>query len=141
MDLDTQGYLEGNAGRGETHENNREAFKKWALIPNRLVKTIAPSLGVNILGFDMPFPLMLAPVGVLKIFHADKEVGVAQVANELGVAYTLSTASATSIEEAAEANGSVVGTFLRMVSRGSPRATETAFDSISFTGRQTSTTA
>lgn len=47
----------------------------------------------------------MAPIGVQSIFHEDKETGLAEVCAEIGVPYVLSTASSSSIEEVAEANG------------------------------------
>ena len=47
----------------------------------------------------------MAPVGVQIIFHEDKETGLAQVCSEIGVPFILSTASSSSIEEVAKANG------------------------------------
>lgn len=62
-------------------------------------------LAVNLFGQDYPSPVLMAPVGVQSIFHEDKETGLAEVCAEVGVPYTLSTASTSSIEEVAEANG------------------------------------
>jgi isopentenyl diphosphate isomerase/L-lactate dehydrogenase-like FMN-dependent dehydrogenase len=47
----------------------------------------------------------MAPVGVQTIFHEDKETGLSEVCSATGVPYTHSTASSSSIEEAAKANG------------------------------------
>jgi len=47
----------------------------------------------------------MAPIGVQSIFHEDKETGLSQVCSEIGVPFILSTASASSIEEVAQANG------------------------------------
>lgn len=47
----------------------------------------------------------MAPVGVQSIFHEDKETGLSEVCSEIGVPYILSTASSSSIEEVAKANG------------------------------------
>jgi len=47
----------------------------------------------------------MAPVGVQTIFHNDKETGMAQICSEIGVPYILSTASSSTIEEVAIANG------------------------------------
>jgi lactate 2-monooxygenase len=46
----------------------------------------------------------MAPVGVQGIFHEDKETGLAEVCGEVGVPYTMSTASTSSIEDVAAAN-------------------------------------
>ena len=47
----------------------------------------------------------MAPVGVQTIFHEDKELGLSEVCSEIGIPYILSTASSSSIEEVAKANG------------------------------------
>jgi isopentenyl diphosphate isomerase/L-lactate dehydrogenase-like FMN-dependent dehydrogenase len=47
----------------------------------------------------------MAPVGVQQIFHQDKEDGLAEVCSEIGIPYGLSTASSSSLEEVAKANG------------------------------------
>lgn len=47
----------------------------------------------------------MAPVGVMKAYHQDGEVGVATACAELGVPFTLSTASTSTIEEVASAVG------------------------------------
>lgn len=45
----------------------------------------------------------MAPVGVMKAYHEDGEAGVATACAELGVPFTLSTASTSTIEEVAAA--------------------------------------
>lgn len=47
----------------------------------------------------------MAPVGVQGAYHEDREVGVAAACAELGVPFTLSTASTSTIEEVAAASG------------------------------------
>lgn len=42
---------------------------------------------------------------MLQIFHEDKEIGVAKAGTNVDVTYTMSSAAASSIEEAAEASG------------------------------------
>lgn len=48
-------------------------------------------------------PVIMAPVGVMKAYHEDGEEGVASACAELGVPFTLSTASTSTIEEVAAA--------------------------------------
>jgi len=55
----------------------------------------------TVLGTTMPAPLMLAPVGVLSIVHADAERAVARAARRLGLTMIASTASSTSMEDLA----------------------------------------
>ena len=62
-------------------------------------------LRVTLFGTTYDTPILIAPVGVQQIFHADKENGVAAIATELGLPYILSTASSSTIEEVATASG------------------------------------
>ena len=99
------GYVGGNAGTGETYNKNLISFKSWSIVPNRLVKAGFPDLKTRILGQEYPYPVAIAPVGVQRIFHPEAESGAAAAAAAEGVPYILSTASSTSIEDVAKANG------------------------------------
>lgn len=106
LSAESFGYVWGSAGCRETDDNNRAAFKKWGIIPSRLVKSDFPSLKTTLFGDDYEYPLAIAPVGVQRIFHREGEVATATAAQKEDVTYILSTASATSIENVAKANGS-----------------------------------
>ena len=103
---DAWGYVHGSAGKSETDDNNLSAFRKWGLVPNRLVPANFPDLSVSIFGKEYAYPIAIAPVGVQKIFHEDGESAVAAAAAAEHVPYIMSTAASTSIEDAAKANGS-----------------------------------
>ena len=75
------------------------------MIPRMLRPTTARDLRVEIFGETHESPIFVAPVGVQTIFHQDKEVGVAEIAAEIGVPYIMSTAASSSIEEVGKANG------------------------------------
>ena len=68
-------------------------------------------LRVELFGQQLESPLLIAPIGVQVIFHPDKELGVAEIATELGVPYILSTASSSSIEDVAKVSGNGVRFF------------------------------
>src|SRR5208337_2124247 len=57
-------YLAGGAGSEETMRANREAFRRWRIVPRLLRNVARRDLGVEILGQRLPAPLMLAPGGV-----------------------------------------------------------------------------
>lgn len=59
----------------------------------------------TLFGEKLASPLLFAPVGVQAIFHRDKELGVAEVAREIGVPFVFSTMSSCSLEEVAEKSG------------------------------------
>lgn len=106
LSAESFGYVWGSAGSRETDDNNRAAFKKWGIVPSRLVKSDFPSLKTTLFGDKYDYPLAIAPVGVQRIFHRDGEIAAASAAQQANVTYILSTASATSIEDVAMANGS-----------------------------------
>lgn len=107
------GYVHGNAGSGGTYEKNLAAFKKWSMVPSRLLPSRTNDEGqqlfsdcsTTVLGQKLQFPIAMAPVGVNRIFHPEGEIATAKAAAEVGVTYIMSTASSTSIEDVAVANG------------------------------------
>lgn len=114
MSAESRGYVVGNAGTGETAKKNRQVFEKWSIIPKRLVNTNGkfPDLSTTVLnGQKCPCPIAVAPVGVQCIFHPEGEVASAKAAAQQGVPYIMSTASSTSIEDVAKANGDGVRWF------------------------------
>lgn len=100
-------YLAGGAGSEDTMRENREAFRRWRIVPRLLRDVARRDLGVEILGMKLPAPVMLAPVGVLSILHKDAEIAVAKAARSLGIPFILSTASSTTMEEVASEMGDV----------------------------------
>ncbi|EME44191.1 hypothetical protein DOTSEDRAFT_172277 [Dothistroma septosporum NZE10] len=110
MSAESKGYVIGNAGTAETGRRNRAAFSKWSIVPSRLVKTTElPDLSARLPrtspDLHLPFPIAVAPVGVQQIFNPEGEKASARAAAKQGVPYIMSTASSTSIEDVAEANG------------------------------------
>lgn len=99
-------YVNGSAGTGQADENNINEFRKWAFIPKRLTgQNKMPDLSVEIFGEKFAYPIGVDPVGVQRIFHPEGEIATAKVAREMDVLYTFSSASSTSIEDVATANG------------------------------------
>lgn len=107
------GYVHGNAGAGSTYEKNLKAFQRWSIVPRRLVSSRRNEAGeeifadtkTTVLGQQLPFPVAIAPIGVQKIFNSEGENAAARAAASLKIPYILSTASSTSIEDVARANG------------------------------------
>jgi isopentenyl diphosphate isomerase/L-lactate dehydrogenase-like FMN-dependent dehydrogenase len=104
-------YAAGAAGSGATYRANRAAFDRWRIVPRMLAGATHRSAATTVLGHDVPAPVVTAPIGVQGIMHADGELAVARVANELGLPMTLSTVSSYTLEEVAEANGDGVRWF------------------------------
>ena len=85
----------------ETVRANREAFRRWRIVPRFLRDVGHRELGVDVLGLRLPVPVMIAPVGVLSILHKDADLAVARAAKAHGVPVILSTASSKTMEEVA----------------------------------------
>jgi isopentenyl diphosphate isomerase/L-lactate dehydrogenase-like FMN-dependent dehydrogenase len=105
LDRKAYDYVAGGAGSEETMLANREAFRRWRIVPRLLRDVSRRDLGVEILGLRLPAPLLLAPIGVLSIVHPDADIAVARAAGSLGIPLILSTASSTPMEQVAAAMG------------------------------------
>jgi isopentenyl diphosphate isomerase/L-lactate dehydrogenase-like FMN-dependent dehydrogenase len=104
------GYVSGGAGGEDTMRANREAFDRWRLLPRMLGGVPAErDLSTDILGTAAPAPVLLAPVGVLSIVHADAERAVARAAATVGLPMVLSTAASTCMEDIADELGGSPG--------------------------------
>src|SRR3954454_2834412 len=99
-------YIFGGAGSEDTMRANLEAFRRWRIVPRMLRQDLAVrDLSVEVLGTPMPAPVLLAPIGVQTLLHDDGELAPARAAAAIGLPLITSTASATPLEEIAEANG------------------------------------
>jgi lactate 2-monooxygenase len=105
LDAEADGYVAGSAGSESTDRANRDAFRRWQLVPRMLRDVAERDLSVELLGRTHPTPLLCGPVGVQSIVHADAEVAVARGAAAVEVPFVLSTVSSYPIEDVAEASG------------------------------------
>ncbi len=105
LDPQAYGYVAGAAGTGRTHRANREAFDDWNLIQRVFVDVEKRDWSTNILGTDLPAPLLLGPVGVQTIVHPEGELASAKAAAAAGIPFIHSTAATHSIEQVGQANG------------------------------------
>ncbi|MFZ5610553.1 MAG: alpha-hydroxy acid oxidase [Pseudomonadota bacterium] len=97
-------YMDGGADDERSLARNTAAFADYDLIPRYLVDVGEISLKTRLLGCDLDLPFFLAPTGMSRLFHHDKEPGVARAAARFGTLYSLSTVATTSIEEVARAS-------------------------------------
>ncbi len=96
-------YIDGGGDGEWTLRRNTAAFDEIQLLPNYLRDISEIDLRTQVLGIDLQLPFFLAPTGMSRLFHHDKEVGVARAAAKFGTLYSLSTLATTSLEEVAEA--------------------------------------
>jgi len=98
-------YVFAAAGAEETMRANREALDRRRIVPRMLRDVAARDLSTEVLGTEMPAPLILAPIGVQRGVHEEGELATARAAAALKVPMIVSTASAFTLEEIAEASG------------------------------------
>jgi isopentenyl diphosphate isomerase/L-lactate dehydrogenase-like FMN-dependent dehydrogenase len=98
-------YVAGGAGSEETVRANRDAFRRWRIMPRFLRDVSRRDLSVELLGHRLPAPVLVAPVGVQSMLHPEAELAVARAARSLGIPMVLSTVSSTPLEAVAEALG------------------------------------
>jgi len=96
-------YIAGGAGAERTVAANRAAFGRWQIWPRPLRDVSDRDLSIDFLGSRRHTPLLLAPLGVMELAHADADLAVARAAASLGVPYTLSNQASVPLESVAEA--------------------------------------
>jgi len=84
---------------------NRAAFERIALKPRVLKEISGRSLATRFFGQDASFPAAIAPTGAVGLMRYDGEVATARAAAEIGIPYTLSTASIAPLEDVAQRAG------------------------------------
>lgn len=99
------GYIAGGAGTGDTMRENGAAFRRWRIVPRMLTDVSSPAFASTVLGTQLAAPMLLAPVGGLRLAHPDGELAVARAAGSLGVPMILSTNSSVALEDVAQASG------------------------------------
>src|SRR5262245_58009516 len=92
-------YLEGGSDDEWTLRRNTSAFDDYELWPHYLNDIGRLDLSTTLLGRRISVPFFIAPTGMSRLFHRDKEPAVARAAQDLGTCYTLSTMGTTSIEQ------------------------------------------
>ena len=92
-------YMDGGAEDVITLRQNVSAFDHYSLIPETLVDVSSINTKTKVLGVEMDLPFFCGPSGASRLYHQDKEFGVATAADELGIIYSLATFGTASIEE------------------------------------------
>ena len=102
------GYMASGIDDEVTLRANRADFLKLQLRPRRLVDVSKVDMSVEILGVKYPTPIIIAPVGGQKAFHAEGEIAVARAAKAGNHLQILSTSTTSSVEEVTAARGAPV---------------------------------
>jgi isopentenyl diphosphate isomerase/L-lactate dehydrogenase-like FMN-dependent dehydrogenase len=91
-------YVDGGAEGELTLRENCRAFESIIFRPRQAVRIAECELRTSVLGMEISFPLMLAPVGYSRMMHPGGEVVAARAAGDAGTGYILSTISGHKLE-------------------------------------------
>jgi isopentenyl diphosphate isomerase/L-lactate dehydrogenase-like FMN-dependent dehydrogenase len=108
-------YMDGGAGDEVTLRENCRAFQEVVLRPRHAVAMERCDLRTRVLGNDIAFPAILAPVGYSRLMHPDGELAAARAAGEFGTAFILSTVSGHKLENVKTASTGPVWYQLYMI--------------------------
>jgi 4-hydroxymandelate oxidase len=102
------GYMASGIDDEVTLRANREGFLKFQLRPRRLVDVEKVDMSTEILGTRYPSPIVVAPVGGQKAFHAEGEIATARAAKAGNHLMILSTVTTSSVEDVTAARGAPI---------------------------------
>jgi isopentenyl diphosphate isomerase/L-lactate dehydrogenase-like FMN-dependent dehydrogenase len=116
-------YLDGGAEGEVTLRENCRAFRDVTFRPRHAVAFPQCDLKTSVLGLELSFPAMLAPVGYSRLMHPEGEVAAARAAGKAGTGYILSTISGHPLESVrAASQGPVFYQLYLMGGRGAAEA-------------------
>jgi isopentenyl diphosphate isomerase/L-lactate dehydrogenase-like FMN-dependent dehydrogenase len=101
-------YLDGGAEGESTLRENCRAFEDVAFRPRHAVSFAHCDLATRVLGLELSFPALLAPVGYSRLMHPGGECAAAAAAGRAGTAYVLSTISGHPLEHVRAASSGPV---------------------------------
>ncbi|HVF46566.1 MAG TPA: alpha-hydroxy acid oxidase [Pyrinomonadaceae bacterium] len=96
-------YLASGAADEVSLRWNCSSFEKIRLKPRVLVDVSHIDTNIEVLGHTLAFPILLAPVGLQRLYHTDGEIAAVRGAGRAGATYTISSYSTTRLEDIAQA--------------------------------------
>src|SRR6266850_756370 len=116
-------YLDGGAETEATLQENCRAFAAVTFRPRQGIPVSNCDMRARVLGLDISFPAILAPIGYSRLMHPGGEVAAARAAGAAGTAYILSTISGHALEDVkAGSSGPVFYQLYLMGGRGAAEA-------------------
>jgi len=119
-------YVDGGADDEVTLRENCRVFQDVVLRPRQAVTASGADLRTRVLGTDLGFPALLAPIGYLRLIHPRGELDAARAAAAAGMGFIQSTISGHALEKTRAASSGPVGYQLYLV--GGRAASEAAIE-------------
>ena len=95
--------ISGGAADEITLRWNREAYDHIRLKPRVLVDVSRIDTRINLLGAELPFPILLAPTGGQGFIHPDGDAEAARGAGAARATYVVSSSASMRVEDIARA--------------------------------------
>jgi 4-hydroxymandelate oxidase len=95
------GYFAGGAGDEETLRENREAWRRWRLVPRVLTDVSTVTTRIELLGGPVSTPVLVAPTAFQRLLHRDGELATARAAAAAGTVFVHSTLATVAPPEVA----------------------------------------
>ncbi|MCA1676542.1 MAG: alpha-hydroxy-acid oxidizing protein, partial [Actinobacteria bacterium] len=102
------GYMATGVDDDATVRANRDGFNRFQLRVRRLIDVRQIDTSVSLFGVTWPTPIVLAPIGSQRAFHADGELAAARAAKTGKHLQMLSTQTSTSVEDVIRERGEPV---------------------------------
>lgn len=99
------GYLQSGVDGDVTLRANVAGYARWQLVPRRFVDVSRIDLSSSVLGTSMASPVMISPIGGLRAFHLEGDLGVARAAKSKNQLHIVSTQMSDRLEDVAAARG------------------------------------
>jgi L-lactate dehydrogenase (cytochrome) len=119
-------YVDGGADDELTLRENCRVFQDVTFRPRQAVAVPGADLRTRVLGSDVAFPALLAPIGYLRLIHPRGELDAARAAGAAGTGFIQSTISGHALEKTREASAGPLGYQLYLV--GGRAASEAAIE-------------
>jgi len=102
------GYLQSGVDGEATLRANQAAFSRYALRPRRFVDVSHIDLATEVFGAKLATPIFLSPIGSMRAFNPEGEVGIARAAKGKGALQILSTQASFPVEDVTAARGAPI---------------------------------
>jgi L-lactate dehydrogenase (cytochrome) len=119
-------YLDGGAETETSLRENNRAFESLTFRPRNAMAVPKCDLRAKVLGTELSFPAILAPIGYSRLIHPAGECAASQGAGDAGTAYILSTIAGHKLEDVRAASTGPVWYQLYLL--GGRAAAEAALD-------------
>ena len=98
MSAEAWAYIDGGAGNEESVRGNAEAFTAFAIRPHMMRPNDTADFSTTLLGLNLAFPVLLAPIGALDLICTSADRMVARACRDTGTPFIFSNQAGAPME-------------------------------------------